>query len=118
MPQFEQILTIKDKFNLLTSLVWVNLYMKASFTVSRPDTPFKHEFLWFTLDLVSDSKVERVYYFSASSILVEYGDITYKIVELSMNNRCVSRQVLLQMVDVHDTTSYMNFLGIEINKKR
>lgn len=117
MSIFEPIAGIKERFNTLTSLLWINKYYQAAFTVSRTPNRDVLEYYWYTKDHQTCVKTERLFYVYPDNIVVDFEDRLYKIIELGIHRGSVTIQAILQMESIEDRPDYRNYVGSTFKRK-
>lgn len=104
---------VKHRWKVLCTLMWVNKQYKAAFTTSRTANESRHELLWYTLDKFTGVKQERIYWFTADGMVIEFEGKQYRIIELSDNRTNVVTLMLLNMANIANNADTINFFGVD-----
>ncbi len=109
--------TPDEQLVFIRSLMWINDFEKLFFTDRRTDAVDKEEYYWFSYTIATDERKHHTYYMSNKGVYITYGTKIFRYKLLMGNLRDIG-YTIIQMTDIEDTHTYVNYMGVEIPEKR
>ena len=106
-----------EQLVFIRSFMWTNDFEKLFFTDRKTNAVDKEEYYWFSFTLSTGERRHHTYYINEKGVHIVYGSKIFRF-KLLMGNLRNMGYTIIQMTDIEDNLTYVNYMGVDIPESR